>query len=345
MRDVLIDGALLMLVVSLSTLLMTGLLVVIAPKIGLVDRPNARSSHVVPTPRAGGAGIVLAIVVCAIWWVPITADERLAMVPAAIVLAVLGLVDDFRGLSPWLRLSVHFVCAGWAVYLIGDLPPLGLAWLDATEWIRSLVLVFALVWFLNAFNFMDGIDGIAASQGVFVAVAASVCSLVLVMDPGVTQLSAAVAGACLGFLLLNWSPAKIFMGDVGSGTLGFLLGILGLIAWRRGVVSPWAFATLVTAFIADASVTLVRRMLAGDQWHVAHRTHAYQHLARRLSSHSTATLLFLCWNLFLLGPIAVAIQVGALELHPGLAWALAFALTCWLATWLGAGRRDTSLDG
>lgn len=324
----------------LASWFMTRVLVHVAPRIGLIDRPNQRSSHSTPTPRAGGIAIVLAIVAAMAWWVPLSQHEKLALLPPALLIAGVGLIDDFRSVSPWLRLLVHVAAVAWAMYWLGGVPPTGVAWLDAMGWVRHLIVALGLVWFLNAFNFMDGIDGIAAGEALFVAVALAGLALLTSSDPAVPAFAAVIAGASLGFLMLNWSPARIFMGDVGSGTLGFLVGALGLLAWQRGVASPWVTAMLLSAFLGDATVTLVRRILRGDQWYSAHRTHAYQHLARRLRSHSLATLSFIGFNGLLIAPVAWMSHRGSLPLGAAMTWALLFGATCIAVFGLGAGRRE-----
>jgi Fuc2NAc and GlcNAc transferase len=253
------------------------------------------------------------------------------LVPAAAV-ALLGLVDDRIGLSARLRLVVQFACAlalvgATAIYL--DLEPriATLAWLP--------VLAVGVVWCTNFYNFMDGIDGIAGSQGVFVAAGAGL----LLLGPGsdgIALLPWVVAGACAGFLVWNWSPASIFMGDVGSASLGFLFAALAVFTALSGRLSEWTWLLLLGAFAVDATVTLLVRWRSGQRLTEAHRSHAYQVMARRSGSHARTVLVFAAVNLCWLLPFAFA---SARAPQWGAALALVALLPlCILALKAGAGR-------
>jgi Fuc2NAc and GlcNAc transferase len=161
-----------------------------------------------------------------------------------------------------------------------------------------------LVWLLNLYNFMDGIDGIAAAETVSVAGSAAV----LLMAAGEWEIAvwlACLAFSSAGFLFWNWPPARIFMGDVGSGFLGYELGVCALLTASAGWLSIWTWIILLGAFLTDASVTVLRRMLRGDRWYAAHRSHAYQHAARRWGGHRKVTLAVIIVDLAWLLPLAV----------------------------------------
>ena len=308
-----------------------------------LDVPNARSSHSTPTPRGGGLAIVagasaglsvlaaLGEVDRALW---------LALVPGGIAVAAVGFIDDRRSLAPSLRLAVHVGAAAFALAVLGGVPPLqfGASVVDL-GWAGHLLGLLAIVWTLNLFNFMDGIDGIAASEAVFimgVAVALALCTT----SPGTAHAAALVlAAACLGFLAWNWPPARIFMGDVASGYLGYAIAVLALAAGRDQPHAPLLWLALGSAFFADATTTLARRMLRGEPIHEPHRLHAYQHLARRWRSHGSVTGGLLAANLAWSAPLAA---LGALR--PAFAaGAAAVALTGWLVvvTIAGAGRLES----
>jgi Fuc2NAc and GlcNAc transferase len=187
---------------------------------------------------------------------------------------------------------------------------------------------------------MDGIDGIAAAETIFICLAAAL--LTPVMAGGVLSASAifVVAAACGGFLLWNWPPARIFLGDVGSGYLGYVIAVLAVAAGRDNPVALWVWLILGGAFFVDATVTLVRRSLRGERFQQAHRCHAYQHLARRWGSHRRVTLAFLTINLLWLLPWAVlALEFPAYAIFSVFA---ALGPLAVLAVLLGSGQRERS---
>jgi Fuc2NAc and GlcNAc transferase len=196
--------------------------------------------------------------------------------------------------------------------------------------------VLAIVWGTNLFNFMDGIDGIAAAEGLFIAGAGG--ALLAGTAPAVTAALWVIAAACAGFLVWNWSPARIFMGDVGSGFFGFLLAAIAALTATQGLLPIPVWAILWGTFIADTGVTLVRRMLRGEQWWSAHRSHAYQRLSRRFGSHGKSALLYSGINVLLLAPAAILAHA-----HPAAAWWICVAVlgVLALAAWkVGAGTAD-----
>ena len=274
---------------------------------GLVDVPNARSSHQLSTPRGGGISIVLVTTVA----LSVLAARAtlalpcyLAMAGGGLAVAVVGLIDDHRSLPSWARLMVHLAAAVWAVAWLGGLPPLRLGeHLTQPGWGGDVIAVLGITWVLNLFNFMDGIDGIAASEAVFVALAGAWITGAAGGEVGSAAL--VLAAACGGFLLWNWPPARIFLGDVGSGYLGYQIAVLALAAARTNTVALWVWLILGGAFFADATVTLARRTLRGERVYEPHRSHAYQWLARRWRSHRRVTLGLLVLNVLWLLPWAV----------------------------------------
>jgi Fuc2NAc and GlcNAc transferase len=288
---------------------------------GVMDLPNARSSHSVPVPRGGGVGIVVTFLSVVVWLLSrqvIPAKLAWALFGGGVAIAAVGLVDDRFKVAPWPRLVVHSLAAAWAVWSLDSTLPFQFGtnnffWV----WIGRGVAFIGLIWLTNLFNFMDGIDGLAGTE----AVCVSGLGAVLLFLNGLTsysQLSWMLAAASLGFLVWNWPPAKIFMGDVGSGFLGFTLGVLALFSSKAGpeLVLPWVI--LLAAFIVDATVTLLRRMFSHARWHEAHRSHAYQHATQATGSHAKVTLAVAAINLGWLFPLAWA----ALR-YPGAAPALA----------------------
>lgn len=306
---------------------------------GMLDVPNTRSSHSRPTPRGGGLAMVLAIALGLMGlgsWSAVDAGIFLLPGIAGMGVAGIGYLDDKRSVPAMPRFGVHLLAATIAAAtLLNQSEALPLV--DGVPgWLALAISVLGIVWSINLFNFMDGIDGIAGSQAVFVAGAAA-----MLASPDAnawTGACALTAGAGLGFLAWNWPPAKIFMGDVGSGFLGFWLAILALGMHLAGTLSLWTSITLGSVFIADSTVTLIRRLIRAERWYQAHRSHAYQRLARRWASHLKVTGLLWGINLFFILPLA---GVSAFWPQTGIwiacAVLLALALGCWAA---GAGKSD-----
>jgi Fuc2NAc and GlcNAc transferase len=319
--------------------LLTGTMRKLAIAYGVVDVPNERSSHTVAVPRGGGLAIVsvfcVAMVVMGLRGV--LRSDLLVALAGGVAVAAIGLVDDRRSVNPTIRFLIHLLAALWAVAWLGGLPPL----LAGGHPVRlgllgDLLAVLGIVWTLNLFNFMDGIDGIAASEAVFVAGLGGV--LASGGDAGVTVGGLALAACCGGFLIWNWPPAKIFMGDVGSGFLGYTLAVLALAATRSDPAAVWIWLLLGGVFFVDATVTLIRRVLRGDKVYQAHRSHAYQYLSRRWRSHRLVTCSVIALNVLWLLPCAwLARRSPAVTL-----WIIAAALLpiAALAVLSGAGRSE-----
>jgi Fuc2NAc and GlcNAc transferase len=309
----------------------------------MLDVPNGRSSHSLPTPRGGGVAIVTAFFIAMLGVAFVTRPGTAVMVALFAgggAIAGIGFLDDRRTLSASLRLSVHLAVAIVVVVLIGGIPDRSMVhWGVHGAWIGFPLAVLGLVCATNVFNFMDGIDGLAAGEAVFMSLAGAGLTWYASADSAVAGALLCLAAASFGFLLWNVSPARIFMGDAGSGFLGFIIAVLSLIAIRRDEMPIEVFAILGGIFIADASVTLVRRMLRGDRWLDAHRMHAYQRLARRWGGHVPVTMLAIAINLVWLLPWALL----ATRMPDYAPWFLAAALVplALLALALGAGARES----
>jgi len=241
----------------------------------IVDIPNERSLHETPMPRTGGVGLLLA---AGSTWAVLSSWELSPLVAIAAALAALSLADDVKGLP----VSVRFIAQSIAA----------LAFLTAygsAHWAALVLLLPAIVWMTNLYNFMDGSDGLAGGMtaigfGTYAAAAG------ITGANDIALLSASIAGAAIGFLLWNFPPARIFMGDTGSIPLGFLAAAIGVVGWQRGVW-PWWFPALVfSPFIVDATATLVARFLLGERLHEAHKTHYYQRINRMGLGHRGTAL-------------------------------------------------------
>jgi Fuc2NAc and GlcNAc transferase len=335
---------LLVLAAFAASVLLTNLMRRLGLRHGLLDVPNERSSHSIPTPRGGGVAIVAASTACFAalqfcGWIDRPLGAALA---GGLAVALVGFLDDRQPLRPRVRLAAHAAAALWAVLWLGGLPPLQFGAHAASSGALGYVLaVLGIIWAINLFNFMDGIDGIAASEAVFISLAGAALSLLMGVSPGIAAAAAVFAAACGGFLVWNWPPARIFLGDVGSGYLGYVVVVLALGAVRERPAALWVWLILGGSFFVDATVTLVRRVLRGLRVHVAHRSHAYQHLARRSKSHLRVTLAVLIVNLAWFLPWAllaakVPRRSAALVL-------VAFVPLALLTVLIGAGRDETDV--
>lgn len=251
----------------------------------LMDMPNSRSSHVVPTPRGGGVAIVFCFL-SAIFYCYLIGDvQRPAfntLFIGGLLVAGIGYWDDHLHIPAKWRILVHFGAAIWALFMIGGFPDLLVGrFVWSPGWLGYGVGIVSLVWLLNLYNFMDGIDGIAGVEAISVAFCAAFILLVT-GNAHESFLLMVLAAASLGFLIWNWPPAKIFMGDVGSGFLGFVLGVFALHTAGSGALSLWCWVILLAVFLVDATCTLLRRILRGDRFYEAHRSHAYQYLSLKL---------------------------------------------------------------
>lgn len=266
----------------------------------VLDVPNERSLHSLPTPRGGGLAIAICwLVALPVLWAVGWLDGPVAigLWGGSVVLAAVGWRDDQGGLPALARGLLHLVAAAWLVGWLGGVPEVDLG--SATVrlgWSGSVLATLGVVWLTNLYNFMDGIDGLAGVQ----AVAAGGISAVVLGAagaPGLAAAAAILAGAAGGFLAWNWPPARIFMGDVGSGTVGFAFAGLVLGGERAAGVPLPILLLPLGVFICDATYTLVRRLLRGERVYAAHRSHVYQRLVQAGWSHlrvtSTATLVSL----------------------------------------------------
>jgi Fuc2NAc and GlcNAc transferase len=302
-----------------------------------LDHPNSRSAHKHPMPSAGGIAMLIPLLGALLYcWLAdlLTAQEALVFA-GCLCVALVGLLDDLLTLSIRWRLPIQFAAATWVIYWVGSLPAVQFGvWSLEFPTLVHILGALAFVWLLNLFNFMDGIDGLAASEAGFVTLLSCLFAI-KAADPAVGIMASVTCAATLGFLVWNWAPAKIFMGDVGSSLLGYLLGALALVSLSHGSMNPWSWLLLLGVFVVDATYTLVYRLCSGQRWYEAHSSHGYQIAARLLSSHQRVTLVVLVINLAWLAPLAwlanhspeVGVYLTVLGLLP---------VVC-LARWLGAG--------
>jgi Fuc2NAc and GlcNAc transferase len=306
----------------------------------LVEGPGPRHSHAAPTPHGGGLAIA-SVFLCALLFLIGTGTAPfapcMALLGGGFIVAAIGFWDDHKPAPAQLRLLVHFAAAAWALYWLGGAPPLPVGDrvlnLGALGYVVGAVVI---VWLLNLYNFMDGIDGLAAVEAISVAGAA--CLLMTGEADASLLTSGLILAATAGFLPWNWPPARIFMGDVGSGFLGFTLAVVAFQTAQAGDLTVWVWAILLGVFIVDATVTLIIRMVRGLRWYEAHRTHAYQHAAAAFGSHRRVTLAVLIINVLWLFPLAWFVNTHR-------EWGLVGTIAAWLpllvlAMRFKAGRAD-----
>lgn len=289
----------------------------------LVDTPNHRSAHSIPTPRGGGLSVVLVFLASLLFIFELNL-ATIGLIVSCLLVAGVGFWDDHQHIPARWRLLVHLLSALIALFCLPVIPSISFFGVTiAADFVGYAFYTLALIWLLNLYNFMDGIDGIASVEAINVALSAAAL-LFWSGQPHNALLSALLllAAAVAGFLVWNWPHARIFMGDACSGFLGFMLGLLAIMTSATEVINLWSWLILLALFITDATFTLIRRVLKGEVWYEAHSSHAYQHYARRLihtfqqqgiehrdartQSHRRVNLILTLVNLFWLLPLAAA---------------------------------------
>lgn len=291
----------------------------------MLDQPNERSSHSIPVPRGGGWALVMVLIpgmiLTGIFQGSFVVHN--AIVAATVLLVLVSWLDDKKGAHAMMRLSMHLLAASIGSLsfsvsqnLFGDLLPF---------WLDRLIMIVGWAWFINLYNFMDGIDGITCSETIMLAAGAGVISLATNShDPFLSILTLMMVGACLGFLVFNWHPAKIFLGDVGSVPLGFITGYVLL--WLA--VNDHLIAALILPlyYLADSGITIVKRALRGEKVWQAHRQHFYQKAVKAIGRHDIVVYWIIAANLGLI--IAALTSIA----NPWMGLTLAFVIVAILLT-------------
>ena len=288
----------------------------------ILDIPNERSSHSTPTPRGGGVVIVVIVLAGCIvgWWLlqpPLPFLSIVVFVIASALVAFVSWCDDVQSLSNRIRFSVHSLGAIVGIIAFGywqviDLPFIGVVSLGLTGTVVTFVWIVGLT---NAYNFMDGIDGIAGTQAIVAGIGWVVIGWIS-QQPFLVLMGVTISASSLGFLGNNWPPARIFMGDVGSAFLGYTLAVLPVIAALVDPRLALAGVLVVWLFVFDTSFTILRRLRHGENIFAAHRSHLYQRLVIAGWSHRSVTLLYL--GLALIGVLLAAL------------WVLDISVSSWL---------------
>ncbi|MFA5632406.1 MAG: glycosyltransferase family 4 protein [Porticoccaceae bacterium] len=337
-------------VFALSALL-TGVTYVVIRRLRIVDVPNARSSHNLPTPKGGG--VALALVVCTCLFVS-SSPALLVLGAAGLILSLVGLVDDVRGLDPLPRFLTQL---GVAVAALA----FPLAALQATSGVlitgfAAVTALLTVVWLTNLYNFIDGIDGIAALQTILLGAGLYLLDSLGLYPGELAWLALVIACAAAGFMLFNFPPARIFMGDTGSAFVGFVIAGAMMLDASLAPEVLWLWLILLAGFTCDATVTLISRIVQGKPFHQAHRSHVYQLFCSwreqalreqgvaaetaRTVAHRTWLLLF--GLVFCLFQMPVALLVAA-EMLPGIAgFIIVYGTLSALCVYARAGRQGDS---
>jgi len=292
---------------SLATYILTRLVIRLAPLVGLIDKPNARSSHKIPTARGGGAAFVLAFGFLLLFGHLLLPNASIGRtfspLLSACLIALIGFVDDFKSVSVRRRMFIHFLAVG--LFMFNFVPFMDL---ELSYFLICILILVGSVWMVNLYNFMDGTDGLAAANGVFIFAMAAYFS----SSREVSILAGLFASCLAGFLVLNWPKASIFMGDSGSGFIGFLIAAFFMIEFFTG--NPWRsfyWIILTSTFWFDATVTLIRRIVAGEKFSEGHLHHTFQRLHHKLGwSHLHVLLSYMAVNfIFVYGTIYLFFEI------------------------------------
>lgn len=308
----------------------------------LIDVPNSRSSHVIPTPRGGGVAIVFSFLLANVVLLAmgmISSPFFMAVFFPGILVAILGFVDDHGHVSARWRLLGHFAAALWVLFCFGDSPSISIAGFVISSWyVCGFLAVFYLVWMINLYNFMDGIDGLASVEALTVTLSAAFLYWLMGMEDLIWA-PLIMAASVSGFLFFNFPPARIFMGDAGSGFIGLMLGVLSVSGAMAAPQLLWGWMILLGVFIVDATYTLGWRLLRGEKIYEAHRSHAYQSASRIHGSHMFVTVAVGLINLLWLLPLAALVTFSKLE--GSLALVIAYLPLIFLARRYRAGMPET----
>lgn len=257
-----------------------------ALKKAIFDIPNERSSHTIPTPRGGGVAIIIVFYIGLLYFQENIDAQLLYALLCALPIALIGFLDDMFTLSSKIRFFVQSVSAGMALYLLGGVTSIDFIVFEFHGWWINVIAFFTIVWLTNLYNFLDGIDGYAGAEAVMVGL-----GLFLFFH---NPLGLVIVAACLGFLLFNWHQASIFMGDVGSATLGFIFAVFVFYDTSHGNIYIWLI--LLSLFWFDATLTLIRRYLNNEPITYAHKKHGYQRLVQSGWTHDKVVWFALIYN-------------------------------------------------
>jgi len=316
-----------LLLISVFTIsfLLTALVRKIAKNNNLIDTPNHRSAHTIPTPRGGGLAIAVSFLLgisALLYLKQISVSQWTAFFGSGFLVSAIGFLDDKYSLSPLTRLVTQVLAAIWGIYWLGGFPGFSVFGFTVENIVLlSLVGILSLVWLTNLYNFMDGINGIATIQAITVGFGMTLLGYLGDLGGSIDLLPALAGFASCGFLYWNFPKAKIFMGDVGSSFLGLTLGLIAVNQAHKNPDLLFGFLILMAVFFTDATWTLFRRLLGRQKVYQAHASHAYQRAARKCQSHTKVSLTAGAINILWLLPISIAGMFHYIDLIFGLALA------------------------
>ena len=273
---------------------------------GIISSPNYRTLHELPVPRGGGIifSLLLTMSIFLLWFNFILSDNLFLVLGVGGFMAILfGFIDDIKNIKASIKLIIQILLAFWVVYFFYMDGLLIIKWIPI--YLSIPFLIFLIVWLLNAYNFIDGVDGLAASMTIFISLT---LALVLFFTENIdylTTLFILLAGVVGGFIVFNWPPASIFMGDAGSVYLGYIFGSLFLYTTLNGYISIWVWLTVSAYFLADTTITQLIRVIFVRKWFLPHRSHAYQNFARISDSHAKVTIGITVYNVIWILPLTL----------------------------------------
>jgi len=278
----------------------------------VIDIPNERSSHLIPTPTGGGLSICISILLSI--FIFASSDEdfvflTLGLGGGVLLIGIVGWIDIHRKIAVLTRAVLYLIASIWSVLALGGMNNLSLGIYNYNiGWMGTVLAIVTVSWLVNLYNFMDGTDGLAAVQAICTGLYGAIFFCFAGhYSAAVICLAVVFSGA--GFLIWNWAPAKIFMGDVGSCSLGFTFGVLAVYGEITDSIPLVIWFFLLAVFVSDASFTLLKRMASGETWYRAHNTHAYQRLTQIGVAHGKLAVYIFCLNIFVLGPLAYFVWV------------------------------------
>ena len=294
--------------------------------------PNVRSSHVKPVPTGGGLSISISILFFLMyaWW--LNEQIRPFVVGLGIggaVVAITGWLDDHKEIPPIIRLTLYIFSSCWVVYWLGGYESINIGSVTYEIGITgNFLAVMFIAWLINLYNFMDGTDGIAATEAITVSLS-GLFYFWITGDYIAALLCAVILASSGGFLIWNWYPAKIFMGDGGSCLLGITFGAIAIYGDKNGKTSILIWIVLLAIFITDSTCTLIKRMITGEKWYRAHNNHAYQKMVRMGFSHGQVAMAVLSVNVFMIWPATYLIFLGDKNILPVVISIYTILGICW----------------
>ena len=273
---------------------------------GIISNPNYRTLHESPIPRGGGVvfSILFILAIFLIWpYLKLSDNLFLILGVGGSVATLFGFIDDIMDIRARIKLTIQLLLSGWTVYLLNLDSLLLMNWIPIP--ITITICLFFMVWMMNAYNFMDGVDGMAASGAIFSSLTLALVLFLTDNSVELIPIFILIAATVSGFLIFNWPPATIFMGDAGSVFLGYIFGSLLIFTILNGYLSIWNWLIVFGYFFADSTVTQIVRVILIKKWYLAHQSHAYQNLARITGSHLKVTSRVTLYNIIWILPIAI----------------------------------------